>query len=62
MKTSDILRDHAENCLELADRAAGQPAGRRYVRMAQAWAALADEQDWLDGEVSPVPDKTGIAA
>jgi hypothetical protein len=23
--------------------------------MANAWTALADEQDWLDGEVPPVP-------
>ena len=62
MKPSDILREHAENCLELADRAGGRPAGRRYFRMAQAWTALAHEQDWLDGEVSPLPDKTDFVA
>jgi hypothetical protein len=54
MKQSDILRDNAENCLQLAEGANGQPAFKRYVRMAQAWMALAREQDWLDGEVSPL--------
>lgn len=54
MKQSDIFRDNAENCLQLAERAQGQPAYNRYSRMADAWTALAKEQDWLDGEVSPV--------
>jgi len=54
MKQSDIFRDNADNCLQLAERAEGQPAFRRYSRMAQAWTALAHEQDWLDGEVSPL--------
>jgi hypothetical protein len=25
------------------------------MRMAQAWLALADEQDWLEGEIPPLP-------
>lgn len=54
MKQSDIFRENAENCLQLAERAQGQPAYRRYSRMADAWTALANEQDWLDGEVPPV--------
>jgi len=54
MKQSDHLRDNADNCLQLAERAEGQPAYNRYSRMADAWTALADEQDWLDGEVAPV--------
>jgi hypothetical protein len=54
MKQSDVLRENAENCLQLAERAEDQPAFRRYMRMARAWAALANEQDWLDGEVSPL--------
>jgi hypothetical protein len=54
MKQSDIFRENAENCLQLAEHAEGQPAYRRYSRMAQAWQALADEQDWLDGEISPL--------
>jgi hypothetical protein len=53
MKQSDVFRENAENCMQLAERAEGQPAFRRYLRMAEAWRALADEQDWLDGEVSP---------
>jgi hypothetical protein len=55
MKQSDIYRENAENCLQLAERAKDQPAFKRYWRMAQAWTALAHEQDWLDGEVSPSP-------
>jgi hypothetical protein len=54
MKQSDVFRKNAENCLQLAERAVGQPAFRRYSRMAQAWAALAHEQDWLDGEIPPL--------
>lgn len=54
MKQSDIFRENAENCLQLAERAEGQPAYRRYSRMADAWTALANEQDWLDGEIPPV--------
>ena len=54
MKESDLLRDNAENCLQLAERTEIQPAFRRYMRMAEAWTALANEQDWLDGEISPL--------
>jgi hypothetical protein len=54
MKQSDIFRENAENCLQLSERAEGQPASRRYLRMAQAWMALANEQDWLDGEIAPL--------
>jgi hypothetical protein len=54
MKQSDLLRENAENCQQLAERAELQPAFRRYMRMAEAWMALADVQDWLDGEVSPL--------
>ncbi|UPK33656.1 hypothetical protein IVB18_36535 [Bradyrhizobium sp. 186] len=54
MKQSDIFRDNAENCLQLAERAEGQPSYKRYSRMAEAWMALANEQDWLDGEIPPI--------
>lgn len=54
MKQSDIFRGNAENCLQLAERSEGQPAYNRYSRMADAWMALAKEQDWLDGEIPPV--------
>lgn len=54
MKHSDIFRENAENCMQLAERAEGQPAFKRYSRMADAWTALAAEQDWLDGEIAPL--------
>jgi hypothetical protein len=53
MKQSDTYRENAENCLQLAERATEEPVFKRYWRMAQAWTALAHEQDWLDGEISP---------
>ena len=53
MKQSEIFRENAENCAQLAEAANSEPAFLRYKRMEAAWRALADEQDWLDGEVSP---------
>jgi len=53
MKQSEIFRENAENCVHLAEGADNEPAFHRYKRMEAAWRALADEQDWLDGEVSP---------
>ena len=54
MKQSEIFRENAENCAHLAESASDEPAYQRYKRMEAAWSALADEQDWLDGEVLPV--------
>ena len=53
MKQSDMFRENAENCAQLAEAATSEPAFQRYKRMEASWRALADEQDWLDGEVSP---------
>ncbi len=53
MKQSEIFRENADNCAHLAEDAANDPTFQRYKRMEMAWRALADEQDWLDGEVSP---------
>jgi hypothetical protein len=55
MKQSDVFRENAENCAQLAEAAASGPAFQRYKRMEAAWRALADEQDWLDGEIPPGP-------
>jgi hypothetical protein len=55
MKQSDVFRENAENCAQLAEAARDEPTHLRYKRMEAAWRALADEQDWLDGEVSPEP-------
>jgi hypothetical protein len=53
MKQSDHFRENADNCAQLAEQAADEPTHQRYKRMEAAWRALAEEQDWLDGEVSP---------
>jgi hypothetical protein len=53
MKQSEIFRENADNCAHLAEGVDSEPVFNRYKRMEAAWRALADEQDWLDGEVSP---------
>jgi hypothetical protein len=53
MRQSEVFRENAENCAHLAESAVNDPAFYRYKRMEAAWRALADEQDWLDGEVAP---------
>jgi hypothetical protein len=53
-KQSDMFRENAENCAHMAEAAKDEPAHQRYKRMEAAWRALADEQDWLDGERSPI--------
>ena len=46
---AEVMRENAENCLALAEEnKANQPTQLRYIRMASAWQALADNQDWLD--------------
>jgi hypothetical protein len=54
MKKSEEFLKNAENCARLAESAANAPTRNRFERMATAWRALAEEQDWLDGEVPPV--------
>nr|WP_247780057.1 hypothetical protein [Bradyrhizobium sp. 170] len=53
MKQSKVYRQNAENCAYLAEGAPNEPTRQRYERMEAAWRALADEQDWLDDEMSP---------
>lgn len=57
MKKSEMFRENAENCAYLAENSTNEPARQRYKRMEAAWRALADEQEWLDGEVSPFPSE-----
>ena len=61
MKQSEIFRENADNCAHLAEGAISEPAFNRYKRMEAAWRALADEQDWLDGEVAPTRIAVGRA-
>jgi len=57
MKQSDAYRENSDNCRRLADEALDEPQRKRYLRMAEAWQALAEEQDWLDGESSAPSEK-----
>jgi hypothetical protein len=56
MKPSETCRENAENCAQLAEGEPNRdtPAYKRYRRMEAAWRSLAEEQEWLDGEVPPV--------
>jgi hypothetical protein len=56
MKPSEIYRENADNCALLAEGEPTRdtPAYKRYRRMEEAWRSLAEEQEWLDGEVPPV--------
>jgi hypothetical protein len=49
--------ENADNCIDLSENAKDEPNRLRYQRMADAWRALANEQQWLDGEV-PLPPGT----
>jgi hypothetical protein len=50
MRTAEQYRENADNCAQMAEAARTEPARNRFKRMEAAWRALADEQDWLDGE------------
>jgi hypothetical protein len=59
VKQSEIFRENAEHCAQLAESATNEPTYRRYKRMEAAWRALAHEQDWLDGEIAPIRQRNG---
>ena len=56
MKQSDIFRDNADNCLQLAERE-DSPHTNAFAH-GGCLDGIADEQDWLDGEIPPV--KVGV--
>jgi hypothetical protein len=58
IKESDIYRQNADNCMQLAEAAQDEAAYKRFKRMEAAWLALAEEQDWLDVERSPLDPVT----
>jgi hypothetical protein len=62
IKQSDIYRQNADNCMQMAEAAQDEAAYKRFKRMEAAWLALAEEQDWLDGERSPVDPNAGRKA
>lgn len=51
LSKSEEYRENARNCGELAAEAKDLPSKNRYRRMQDAWLALAEEQDWLDGQL-----------
>jgi hypothetical protein len=59
MKQSDMFRENAQNCADKAESALDEPTFKRFKRMEAAWLALAEEQDWLDGEIPPTKNPPG---
>lgn len=59
-KQSKTFRDYAENCADKAETAKDEPTRKRFKRMEVAWLALADQQDWLDGEQSPLGSNRAV--
>lgn len=53
MRESDTFRRNAVNCMQMAENAKDDAAFKRFKRMEAAWLALAEEQDWLDGQTPP---------
>jgi hypothetical protein len=53
MSKSQQYIERAQNCAELAEGAKSPPARKRYKRMEAGWRALANEEQWLEGEVAP---------
>jgi hypothetical protein len=49
MKIADQYLANADNCALMAEAAENEPTRNRFKRMEEAWRALANEQDWLDG-------------
>jgi hypothetical protein len=54
MKQSQQLLENAVTCARLAERAIDAATQDHFRRTERAWRALADEQDWLDGEAPPI--------
>jgi hypothetical protein len=50
MKVAEQYLANADNCALMAEAAENDPARNRFKRMEEAWRALANEQEWLDGE------------
>jgi hypothetical protein len=61
MKQSQQLLENAATCARLAERAADAATQDQFRRAERAWRALADEQDWLDGEAPPVRLASSLA-
>jgi len=61
---SEHLRENAGHCLTLEGTASDDTARQQFRRMGDAWLALADTQDWLDGVAPPVsrPSSRGAQA
>jgi len=53
MRSAEQMRSYAQNCLELAAEAKSESERRRFERLADGWAEMAETQEWLDGTALP---------
>jgi hypothetical protein len=63
LSKSEEYRENARNRGELAAEAKDLPSKNRFRRMQDAWLALAEEQDWLDGQIPSAnrkPRRSGV--
>lgn len=51
---SERLRDNAGHCQTLEGTAPDDAGRKQFGRMGDAWLALAETQDWLDGVTPPI--------
>jgi hypothetical protein len=51
MDRSKEFRKNANACTEIADAQHSEFKKKRFERLAEGWSDLANQQDWLDGEL-----------
>jgi hypothetical protein len=47
-----MMRQNAAKCLRLAEQAKDKRSRVQFLRMAEAWKSLAENQAWLDGQLT----------
>lgn len=57
MDKSKEFRKNAETCSEIAAAADNDPKKKRFQRLAAGWSDLAENQDWLDGDLKSAPPR-----
>ena len=57
MPNAKRLRENAENCAEMAENTGDDACRRRYQRMEQTYLRLAETDEWLEGQVSPLAQR-----
>jgi hypothetical protein len=48
-KSSETMRQNAENCEEMARETTSEPEKKRLKRLSKGWQEAAKNQEWLEG-------------